>query len=152
MKPEEILVLAQSFMECRILHAAAELNLFTILSRNPLSAGEVAGKIEADARATAFLLDAVAAIGLLEKQGDTYHCDNSLLVAGSPDTILPMVLHMSHLWERWSRLAGIVKGSNSPEIHRNCAHSSEPCTPSERPWQKRLLRPSIRDHPGHCLT
>ena len=48
MTPEEILQLAQAFMESRILHAAAELDLFTILSRNPMSAKEAAGKITGD--------------------------------------------------------------------------------------------------------
>ena len=75
---------------------------------------EVADKIGIeDVRATAFLLDAVAAIGLLQKHDRTYLCENSishLLSADSPDTILPMVLHMSHLWSRWSHLPEIVKG------------------------------------------
>jgi phospholipid N-methyltransferase len=113
MEPKEILNLAQSFMECRILHTAAELNLFTILAKKPLSAKEVADKIGGDARGTGFLLDAVAAIGLLTKHDQTYCCESSisqLLSADSPDSILPMVLHMSHLWGRWSYLPEIVKG------------------------------------------
>jgi len=56
------------------------------------------------------LLDAVAALGLLSKRGDTYQYESSLLVSGSPDSVRPMVLHMSHLWGRWSHLAGIAKG------------------------------------------
>jgi hypothetical protein len=109
MKPEEILGLAQSFMECRILHAAAELDFFTILSHELLSAHQVADRIGSDARATAFLLDAVAAIGLLKKENETYRCEIPCLAADSPGSILPMVLHMAHLWARWSRLADIVK-------------------------------------------
>ena len=76
-------------MECRILHTAAELNLFTLLAKKPLSAGEVADKIGADARATAFLLDAVAAIGLLTKH----------------DQDLPLrKLHFTFIISRLSRL------------------------------------------------
>ncbi len=108
--------LAQNFMECRILHTAAELNIFTILAEKPLSANEVADKIGGDARATAFLLDAVAAIGLLTKHDQTYRCESSisqLLSADSPDSILPMVLHMSDLWNRWSHLPEIVKGGSA---------------------------------------
>ena len=103
-------------MECRILQTAAELNIFTVLAENPRSAREVADKIGSDARATAFLLDAVAGIGLLKKHDRTYLCENSishLLSADSPDTILPMVLHMSHLYSRWSHLPEIVKGGAS---------------------------------------
>ena len=63
--PEEILRLARNFMESRILLSGAELNLFTILSRSPLSAQEVSDGIGADLRAITILLDALAAMGLL---------------------------------------------------------------------------------------
>jgi SAM-dependent methyltransferase len=111
--PETILRLAQGFMECRIFHAAAELNLFTVLDQTPLSAGEVASRISGDVRALAILLDALAAMGLLVKRGQTYQCegDNSrMLSEKSPQTILPIVLHMASLWKRWSRLTDIAKG------------------------------------------
>jgi SAM-dependent methyltransferase len=113
MIPEEILKLAQGFMESRILHTAAELNLFTILSKTPLFAHEVAARIGGDIRALSTLLDAAAAMGFLVKRGQTYQCESSvarLLSEDSPETILPMVLHMAHLWPRWSRLADIAKG------------------------------------------
>ncbi len=114
MNPEEILRLAQGFMESKILHSAAELNLFTILSQTPLSAAQVAAKIGGDVRALSALMDAVAAMGLLAKQGQTYQCEASasrLLAENSPDTVLPMVLHMAHLWPRWSRLPDIARGA-----------------------------------------
>jgi hypothetical protein len=112
MTPEEILKLAQSFMESRILNSAAELNLFTILQKSPLSAQEVASRIGGDARTLSMLLDAVAAMGLLIKRGGMYQCEGAvahLLSEGSPDSILPMVLHMASLWPRWSRLTDIAK-------------------------------------------
>jgi len=113
MTEKEILQLAQSFMESRILHAAAELDLFTALAQAPLSATEVAAKIGAAPRPLAVLLDAVAAIGLLTKSGQTYQCERPvarLLASGSSESILPMVLHMSHLWTRWARLPEVAKG------------------------------------------
>ncbi|MBP1625290.1 MAG: SAM-dependent methyltransferase [Acidobacteria bacterium] len=109
-RPEEILKLAQGFMESRILHAAAELNLFTMLYKAPMRATEVADEIRGDARAAAALLDAVSAMGLLTKEGQTYRCESSMLSKGTPDSVLPMILHMSHLWGRWSHLADIVRG------------------------------------------
>ncbi len=117
--PREILQLAQSFMECRILHAAAELNVFTLLHQEPLTAAQIADKIKGDARAIATLLDAVVAIGLLAKLDQTYSCEDSiarLLSADSPESVLPMVLHMSYLWERWSRLPDIAKGASKEEF------------------------------------
>lgn len=113
MGPEVILGLARNFMECRILLTGAELNLFTLLTSVPLSAEEVAGRIGADLRALTILLDALSAMGLLVKQSGEYYCPPStspFLSAAAPSSIMPMVLHMVHLWERWSRLTGVVKG------------------------------------------
>ena len=67
--PETILKLAQSFMECRIFHAAAELNLFTVLDQTPLSAGEVATRFSGDVRALAVLLDALGGYGTSSQTG-----------------------------------------------------------------------------------
>jgi predicted O-methyltransferase YrrM len=114
MTPEEILKLAQGFMQSRILHSAAELNLFTILQKSPLSAQEVAAKTGGDVRALSILLDAVAAMGLLVKRNGKYQCDSGtahLLADDSSVTILPMIRHMASLWPRWSRLTDIAKGN-----------------------------------------
>jgi predicted O-methyltransferase YrrM len=116
--PEEILRLARSFMESRILLSGAELNLFTILSQSPLSAKEVADRIRADLRALTILLDALAAMGLLIKQGECYQCPPPIapfLSEDYPSSVLPMVLHAAHLWKRWSHLTSVAKGTNTSE-------------------------------------
>jgi precorrin-6B methylase 2 len=114
--PEAVLDLARNFMESRILLSGAELNLFTILTPVPLSAHEVASRIKADLRALTILLDALAALGFLVKRGEAYQCPPSLcsfLSAESSDSVLPMVLHMAHLWWKWSGLTSLVRSSNS---------------------------------------
>ena len=116
--PQAILELARNFMESRIFLSAAELDLFTVLAPAPLSAREIAGKIGADLHALTILLDALAAIGLLIKQGDQYQCPSplsALLSKHSPDSILAMVHHMAHVWQRWSGLTEVVKGHVVPE-------------------------------------
>jgi len=113
--PETILSLARNFMESRILLTGAELDLFTLLNSRPLSALEVAGRVGANLRALTILLDGLVAMGLLVKQEDKYQCSpviSPLLSTDSPGTILPMVLHMAHLWERWSALTKTVQGSD----------------------------------------
>jgi len=113
MGPESILGLARNFMESRILLTGAELNLFTVLTPVPLSAEEVAVRVGADLRATTILLDALSAMGLLAKQAGKYQCPPAIspfLSAEAPHSILPMILHMAHLWERWAGLTGMVKG------------------------------------------
>ena len=118
MGPESILGLARNFMESRVLLTGAELDLFTLLTPVPLPAEEVATRIGADRRAIVILLDAMAAMGFLVKQAGKYHCPpsvSSFLSAKAPNSIMPMILHMAHLWERWSGLTGVVRGAKSQE-------------------------------------
>ena len=111
--PEEVLRLANNFMESRILLSAAELNLFTVLNSAPLSVQEVADRIGANLRALTVLLDALSAMGLLIKQGETYRTDSasSILSKDAPNSVLPMVLHAAHLWKRWANLTDVVQGT-----------------------------------------
>src|SRR4030042_1562434 len=101
-------------MESRILLSGAELNLFTILNPTPLSAQQVASRIGADLRTLTVLLDALSAMGFLVKKGETYQCAKSVspfLSEDGPNSVLPMVLHAAHLWQRWSGLTGAVRGT-----------------------------------------
>ena len=111
--PEEVLRLANNFMESRILLSAAEFNLFTVLNSAPLSVQEVADRIGANLRALTVLLDALSAMGLLIKQGETYRTDSasSILSKDAPNSVLPMVLHAAHLWKRWANLTDVVQGT-----------------------------------------
>ncbi len=112
--PQALLELARSFMESRIFLSAAELDLFTLLARIPLSAEEIAVRIKGDLRPLTILLDALAAMALLVKQGEKYHCPpsiSSLLSKDSPESVLPMINHMAHLWQRWSNLTETVCSS-----------------------------------------
>jgi predicted O-methyltransferase YrrM len=126
--PEEILQLAQGFMECKILHTAAELNIFSLLAEKPLNAEEAALRIGADAHALSMLLDALASIGLLVKQGETYRCGGvpaQFLADNSARSVLPMVLHMASLWSRWSRLTDVVRGIGGAKEEFNFARRDE---------------------------
>jgi predicted O-methyltransferase YrrM len=117
--PEAILKLARQFMESRILLSAAEMNLFTLLDQMPLTAKDLAGKLNADLRGLTILLDALAAMGLLSKKEDTYLSAPDaapFLTDKSPRTVLPMILHAAHLWESWSDLTPIVKGAGLTEV------------------------------------
>jgi hypothetical protein len=126
--PESILGLAQNFMECKILHAAADLNLFTILSEQQLTADETASKIGANPRALSMLLDVLASMGLLKKEKQKYRCEDSVaqfLSENSSVSVLPMVRHMASLWPRWSRLTDIVRGAGDAQEDFNFVRSHE---------------------------
>jgi len=110
---QDVLDLARGFMESRVFLSAAELDLFTLLTPAPLSIREVEDRIGADSRGLTILLDALSAMGLLEKREEAYQCSPSVsrfLSANAPDSVFPMVLHMAGLWRRWSGLTSIVRG------------------------------------------
>lgn len=110
---------ASMFMKSRVILSAAELDFFTALDKKPRSAAALAEDKGCDARATERLLDALAAFGLLEKTGGVYKPSGAGAFYSSrhPESILPMVLHMNHLWETWSKLTDVVKrgGDTKPE-------------------------------------
>lgn len=111
--PEELLTLARVFQESRVLLTGAELDLFTLLSREPLTAGAAAARLGADERALAVELDALAAMGLLVKADGTYRTapDAACLSGDAADSILPMLLHAAGLWDRWTNLTKKIGGT-----------------------------------------
>jgi len=103
-----------------VILTAIELNVFTAVG-DGAAAGEVAGKLAADPRATEILLNALVAIGLLHKHDGVF--GNEPLVAktlsdGSPENARPGLLHMAHLWTLWSTLTDRVRGATAPEEFR----------------------------------
>ncbi len=116
--PEAVLTLAREFMASRIIISGAELNIFALLSEKPLTAAEIAQRINANLRALTTLLDALAALGLLLKKKGTYRCAprfSSALSDTHPASFLPMLLHLATLWQRWSKLTDTVRGTQKPE-------------------------------------
>lgn len=113
MNRQDILELMNGFRPACAIGAAAELDVWSLLADGPLSVEEVAGRLGSDLRATAMLLDAVAALRLLEKRDGRYAVPPELrdwLVEGGADTVLPMLQHAANILRGWSLLAWTVKG------------------------------------------
>jgi SAM-dependent methyltransferase len=117
--PDALIALARGFQESRVLLTGAELDLFTLLSKQPLSAETIAARLGADLRALTVVLDALVAMELLEKRGGQYGTapSASSLSAEAPDSIHPMLLHAAALWARWTTLTRRVGGTPIPERH-----------------------------------
>ncbi len=117
---QQILEMMNGFRPACVIGAAAELDLWTALGGQSLSAEQVAAKLHTDLRATTILLDAVAALGLLEKRDLRYSVPSDLrgwLVEDSPETILPMLRHAMTILRSWSQLAWVAKsGIPAPRI------------------------------------
>jgi precorrin-6B methylase 2 len=125
---DSILELARGFMASRVLLSGAELDLFTLLAKKPLTARDVADATSAGLRGVVILLDALSALGFLVKKDGFYHAEApvaSLLSATAPDSILPMVLHMGTVWHNWSQITDIVLGKTVPGLEKKGALAKE---------------------------
>jgi len=109
---DEILGLGRSYQQACVLTAAADLDVFTALAEGPRSAPQVAAHSEADIRGTMILLDALAAIELIEKSGDQYTISSSVADALSergPRSALAMARHQANCLRSSARLAWAVR-------------------------------------------
>jgi cyclopropane fatty-acyl-phospholipid synthase-like methyltransferase len=112
--------LSAGFRESRIILAANEFNLFTVLSEKQLRADEAAEKIYVDARALAIIMDALTAMGFLVKENDFY-CNSEaaerFLVKGKPDYKGDLLKFMNGSWKHWGNLEETIKtGSADLEV------------------------------------
>lgn len=114
---ETILGTARCYWECRILLTVAELDLFARLQDGPRTAAELAEMLHLDPRGLTMLLDAVTALGLLDKRDGKFACPADvarLLVGSGSGSVLPMVLHSAFQWYKWTDLTEIVRGTTNP--------------------------------------
>jgi len=126
-QPDLLMADARAFMKSRVILTGAQLDFFTKLHDTPNTADEMAGAMKLDPRATTRVLDTLVTLGLIEKENGLYRTteEGTLFSSRHPQTVLPMVLHLSHLWETWSRLTDIVKGGPNPEQEPGVGMSEE---------------------------
>jgi ubiquinone/menaquinone biosynthesis C-methylase UbiE len=109
---DEVLNIIRAFQPACVLVAAAELDVFTSLHKKPTTAKSLADKLDCDPRATAVLLDALAALGFLTKQQNKYSVPKKLqdiLVESGARNILLGVRHLGNTLRRWTQLAQVIK-------------------------------------------
>jgi ubiquinone/menaquinone biosynthesis C-methylase UbiE len=70
--PAPIFELATAFMRSKHLFAASELGIFAALAAGPRTLAQLAVELRLPARTLRIAVDAVTALGLLEREGDTY--------------------------------------------------------------------------------
>lgn len=111
----------RAFQESRLLLTAVELDVFTSLDREPMTAPCLAASLGADERATTRLLDALVAAQALAKEDDRYRPADraAVLSADHPRSVLPMAQHMVTLWDTWSDLTRTVRAGRNPESGRS---------------------------------
>ena len=111
MLPDDLHERIRAFQESRAVLTALELDLFTAVADGG-SAAQVAAALHTDPRATEMLLNALVALGLL-LQRESIFCNSPAaaryFTAGSRDNARPALLHIAHLWHRWSTLTECVR-------------------------------------------
>jgi predicted O-methyltransferase YrrM len=115
----ELLDVARSFQVACLLTAGAVLDVFSPLHAKTMTAAALARKLGTDRRATTFLLDALAALGLLIKRDDSYSVPEDvakLLTEQSRENILPMVRHLANSLRRWAELARVAQTGKPAEV------------------------------------
>lgn len=114
---DSLLQTIRAFQESRVILTAIELDVFSAVAAGSGTAPDVASRVGADDRATGMLLDALAAVGLLEKSEARYAntpTASQYLAAGGADDSRAALMHTAHLWTTWSRLTDAVRAGTAP--------------------------------------
>ncbi len=108
---EGLMEAAQGYQRSMALFTALRFDVFSRLADAPSDARNLARKVSADPRALAILLNALVAMGLLRKSGETYR--NTPLardfLAEGPRSKRSILLHQLDCWGEWTGLEGKVR-------------------------------------------
>jgi len=115
LRADDLQQIARAFFRSRILLTAYELGLFTELGDERKTSAEVASALETDHRATDRLMNALAVLGLLVKDGETFAntpAASRYLVEGKPEYMAGL-MHAVNLWDSWSTLTDAVRAGTT---------------------------------------
>lgn len=115
---ETIMRLASGFMAAKHLFAASELGLFEALADSPATIDGLAARTGLTPRATRISADAMVALGLLEREGDSYRNSETaaaFLAGQTPADLRPFLRFWDKIsYPTWGRLADAL-GSGPPK-------------------------------------
>jgi SAM-dependent methyltransferase len=122
----DILQLSGGYWSACALHAGVRLDLFTPLNGVVLSAAEVAAACHCDQRAMEMLLNALAAIGLVDRQANGFIATGfagQYLAKNAPGYLGHIIRHHHHLMAGWSILHEAVQ-SGGP-VRERVSHGDD---------------------------
>ena len=110
--PGELLEISGFFWKTCALHAAVELDVFTVIGDEQLTGEEITQELNGAQRGVQRLLDALVAMELLDKKDHRYAntpSGKTFLTNNSPKYLGHIIRHHHHLVESWSQLDQSVK-------------------------------------------
>lgn len=118
--PEPIMRLASGFMAAKHLFAASELGLFEALAGAPATIAALAARTGLTQRAARISADAMVALGLLERDGETYRNSQlaaAFLTGGTPADLRPFLRFWDKIsYPAWAGLASALASGPSQQI------------------------------------
>ena len=111
LNPGHLLKLSGGYWEPCTLHAGVNLDVFTVIGNDRFSVSDMAQKLGADKRSVEMLLNALAAMNLLNKNDAGYSntpLSATCLVKDSPQYIGHIIKHHYHLVDSWAQLETAV--------------------------------------------
>lgn len=122
--PPRINAWANGYWASCALHAAVRLGVTAQLAQGPVTAGQLAARLEIDARGLAMLLTVLLTLDLLNLDNGKYAMVPEaapFFTPGGPADMTNIILHNAHLVDNWTRLdqairqGGPVGGDWTPE-------------------------------------
>ena len=116
----DVLNHARQFMASRVVLTACDLDLFTALEENPAPAHALAQSLQTEERALTRILDCLVTLDYLSKDvSGRYQLTETgrILSVNHAQSMLPMVLHLSHVWDNWHYLTKSVRLGENPHRH-----------------------------------
>lgn len=110
--PGTLLEMSGYYWKTCTLHAAVRLDIFSAIGHETLTAARINNMLTADLRGLTMLLNALCAMELLIKKGDTYtntEPAKTFLCKSSEHYIGFMIMHHFHLVESWHHMDQAVK-------------------------------------------
>lgn len=122
---ERFMQQSSGFWVSATLHAGVKHDVFTPLAEESLTTTQLAERTGCSARGLGMLLDALTALGLLDKEAVGYRAGSfarTHLVQGQPGYLGDIVLHHHHLMESWAHLdRSVASGAahQQPSLHKD---------------------------------
>jgi hypothetical protein len=131
MEFSELMRLASGHAEARIIQVAVEIGVFETLADRQMPAPNVAETLGADTRAMTLLMNALAALQLLKKNGDRFALAGvarKYLLRSSNEYLGGMILFESWSWDWWANLAVAVRSggpARAPDMYQGDPKETE---------------------------